>query len=455
AWYDSSVGYDYTPGAWNLSENETLTFEWPSGEQLFIVRDLGATDGLLDDTSNLTAEMTVRYAMPMPFDDADVVSIDHDQRRITFTGPFDMWTWSQEQTAHHYLADEWERIDALPFGIPYVEFVAEIEEHPLEMVADGLSGAILLDTPISFTVTVVNSTSQEVFEDYDGTVSFTSSDVGAMLPSDYTFVPGVDAGTPYFVVTFTSTSSEDEPHWLAVRDISDLSLMDVEHDIVVMTYLAASSSVELGASLMSAPVPTLNSTFYHVDDGDWTEYDSPFVLSEDGEHTVEFYSVDSLDTVEDVNSITVKIDKTAPAMNIVQLSGTEFAEPNVTITWNCSDACSGIDRVEYSVDGGAYVVCGTDLYNANLVNLSDGVHDIMVRVYDEAGNMAEAEIEFEVILEEEDDDGSSDLLGSLSALELAIIAVIVAAVIAATALLLRRRRSSPPEGDAGEPPTPS
>ena len=453
AWYGSSVGYDYTPGAWNLSENETLTFEWPSGELLFIVRDVGATDGLLDDTSNLTANMTVRYAMPMPFDDADVVSIDHDQRRMTFTGPFDMWSWSQEQTTHQYLADEWERLNSLPFGIPYVEFVADIEEHPLEMDVDGLSGPVLLDLPISFTVTVVNSTSQEVFTDYDGTVSFTSSDAGAMLPSDYTFVPGVDDGTHDFVVTFTSTSSEYEPHWLAVRDIGDPSLMDVEDDIIVMVSLASSSSVELGASLMSVLVPSLDSTFYRVDEGDWAVYESPFLLSEDGEHTVEFYSVDSLGTVEDVNTITVKIDKTAPSLNIVQLSGTEFAEPNITITWNCSDACSGIDRVEYSVDDGAYVVCGTDIYNAHLVNLSDGVHDISVRVYDEAGNVAEAGIEFEVILEE-DDDGSSDLLGSLSALELAIVAVIVTAIIIATVLLLRRRRPSPPGGDTGEPPTP-
>ncbi len=128
AWYDEMMDYDYTPGAWNLSAGETLTIEWPAGEQLFIVHDPGAPDGeflnysLIQDVSEVWDEMTVKYAEPMPSDASEFISIDTNARQIVYTGPFDMWTWSNEQTAHEWLADEWDRLGVLPYGMPFVEF---------------------------------------------------------------------------------------------------------------------------------------------------------------------------------------------------------------------------------------------------------------------------------------------------------------------------------------------
>ncbi|MGB2581888.1 MAG: ABC transporter substrate-binding protein, partial [Thermoplasmata archaeon] len=375
-WYGEEMLYDYTPGAWNLSENETLTFEWPAGEQLFIVHDPeGTGDGLIDNTVNLTANMTVRYAMPMPFDDPDVVKIDLDQRQITFTGPFDMWTWSKDQTAHEWLMDEWDRLDLLPFGIPYIEFTADIEGDPLEMQIDGLTDPLVVDLPTSFTVTVVD-------------------------------------------------------------------------DILVM-YLASQMSVGLSAALLSVPAPILDSTMYRVDSGDWAEYESPFVLSDEGVHVVEFYSTDSLGSVEETKSITVKIDRTAPEMAFVTANGTEFDNSSVMIAWNCSDGCSGIDRAEYSIDGAAYVVCSAESY-VDLVNLSDGAHVLQVRVYDEAGNMAEDDVQFDVKAVAEDDD-DTNLLESLGFWQATAVLAVVAALALGTIFALRRKRSSPPGGAEGPP----
>ncbi|UCE45328.1 MAG: hypothetical protein JSU93_00005, partial [Methanobacteriota archaeon] len=130
AWYGCMMDYDYTPGAWNLTAGETLTFEWPAGEQLFIVHAPGVKVGgdHLDYTTDLEnvlevwAEMTVSYAEPMPSDAPEHIAIDTLNRTVTFVGPFDMWTWSKEQITHPDLASEWDRLGVLPRGVPYVEF---------------------------------------------------------------------------------------------------------------------------------------------------------------------------------------------------------------------------------------------------------------------------------------------------------------------------------------------
>jgi len=447
-WYGESMTYDYTPGSWSLSENETLTLERPEGEQLFVVHDeTGTGEGLIDNTVNLTAEMTARYAMPMPFDDPNVVSIDNEARRITFTGPFEMSPWSQEQAEHEWLMDEWVRLDLLPFGIPYIEFTADIESGPLEMQMDGPASPLLLELATAFTVTIVNATTQEVYADYAGTVTFMSSDPGAMLPSDYTFVPGVDAGSHEFAVTFTSTAGIDDPHWLSVRDVDKPYVYAVADDIVVMVSLSA-RSMDLGAYLLAAAPPTIDSTMYRIDIGAWMTYDSPFVISDEGVHTVDYCSVDSDGTMEETKRVTVKIDKTLPELTFVTTNGTVFENGSADIEWECSDDVSGVDLVEYCVDGGSYVQCASESY-VNLCNISDGTHVLSVRVYDHAGHCSEADIVFGVTTVEQDDKDPDDLIGPLSALEVAAVAGAIAACALGAAFFLMRRRGRPPEGDVG------
>ena len=125
-YYGEQYEYAYTPGAWNLSEGETLVFEWPAGDQLFFDHDPGNTDGLVDNTQEVIAPMTVTYAEPVPSDMPSQITIDVDARQIAYTGPFDMWTWAQDQTTHQNLSDEWDRLDLLPWGIPAIQFKADI-----------------------------------------------------------------------------------------------------------------------------------------------------------------------------------------------------------------------------------------------------------------------------------------------------------------------------------------
>jgi peptide/nickel transport system substrate-binding protein len=326
-WSHMMLPYDYTPGAWNLSANETLTFSWPEGDVLFFVHDPGNTSGLVDDTSEFWSEMTVEYMEPMPSDAPDNVAIDTEARLVTFTGPFDVWTWSKEQSTHEWLADEWDRIEMLPYGIPYIQFKA----------------------------------------------------------TDYV-----------------------EPMSLACDD-----------------NLEASASISLSAGA--------DYTYYRLDGGDWELYSGPFVISEDGEHVLKRYSVDTEGNVEDVRTLEIKIDKTAPELTLLTDDGARFSADEVNISWACSDACSGVGTVEYSVDGGAYVECTVDAWVV-ISGLTLGEHVMVVRAYDEAGNSEAQTLTFTV----EPGNGSdiSDLV-----LPVGVAAACVAGAIAVLALFAKRKRA--------------
>ncbi|HEC35830.1 MAG TPA: hypothetical protein ENI39_04775, partial [Anaerolineae bacterium] len=57
----------------------------------------------------------------------------------------------------------------------------------------------------------------------------------------------------------------------------------------------------------------VDATQYRIDGGSWQAYFGPFIISTDGDHTVEFYSVDVAGNQETAGSVQVLIDATPPA----------------------------------------------------------------------------------------------------------------------------------------------
>ena len=60
----------------------------------------------------------------------------------------------------------------------------------------------------------------------------------------------------------------------------------------------------------------VDSTYYKLDNGSWIKYSSQFVISSEGIHSLEYYSKDKAGNNESVKNVTIKIDKTAPYVNI-------------------------------------------------------------------------------------------------------------------------------------------
>src|SRR5205823_6008911 len=99
------------------------------------------------------------------------------------------------------------------------------------------------------------------------------------------------------------------------------------------------------------------STSFRVDGGGWQTYAAPVAVSGDGEHTVDFYSTDNASNVEGWHSVGFRIDTTAP-QTAISLDGTagdgDWFHSIVTVDIAATDAGSGVDSIEYRLDGGPW-----------------------------------------------------------------------------------------------------
>ena len=89
-------------------------------------------------------------------------------------------------------------------------------------------------------------------------------------------------------------------------------------------------------------------TYYRINGGDWEVYESPFVISEEGEDIlIEYYSVDYLGSVEDVKSETIDIDQTPPWIRVEwDVEKVGWQEWMVSFTLYVTDNTSGVDRID-------------------------------------------------------------------------------------------------------------
>jgi hypothetical protein len=148
----------------------------------------------------------------------------------------------------------------------------------------------------------------------------------------------------------------------------------------------------------------VNYTMYNLDGTGWTEYTGSFTVTTDGSHTVEYYSVDNVGNEESTKLTTFKIDETNPTVEITRPkggylyifdkeiiplpSGKTIIIGQITIDSTATDATSGIDRVEFYIDG---ILKNTDPDEPYEWLWDETVffkHSIKVMAYDKAGNSA-------------------------------------------------------------------
>jgi hypothetical protein len=128
-------------------------------------------------------------------------------------------------------------------------------------------------------------------------------------------------------------------------------------------------------------------TYYILDGGLQTEYSSQFTVSGQGDHTVQFWSVDVAGNIENTKTIEFKIDTTCPETTASQSpdgeNGWWKTSPAIVIL-SASDATSGVMEIYYQIDSGGYaVVYGT---SAVVTVYGNGIHTISYYATDYAGN---------------------------------------------------------------------
>jgi hypothetical protein len=236
--YGQKMSYDVVPASWNLSANETLTFEWPHGNQLF---RYGVKPGVAVNITNDV--MVVNYAEPMWDDFPNNVFVDNVNNTLKFVGPIDMWDWSRNQTNNSLMAEGWNNTEgALPYGFPWVEFV---KKNPVGVYLDHFDVNVSESSlPLSdfedITVTAIDDYGN-IYQDYSGTVNFTSTDPLAVLPDNYTFAPSTDRGTHTFKALVQFNTPGVSTNTVTVVNVSAAPMKSGTVDVQILPKRAPNS----------------------------------------------------------------------------------------------------------------------------------------------------------------------------------------------------------------------
>jgi len=174
----------------------------------------------------------------------------------------------------------------------------------------------------------------------------------------------------------------------------------------------------------------VNVTQFRVDGGSIQTYTEPFNVTADGVHTVEYRSVDYAGNIEDWKSVEFAIDQTKPYIDLTWEAYEEDGIWYVIFTVWCDDDTSGIDRLEFFINGNLEsvditppfemvwtitiapkysvkgLICGRQFDEQNLsfyallVKIKQywpwSSQKFSVAVYDNAGNVIKEEIKFDV-----------------------------------------------------------
>ncbi len=131
----------------------------------------------------------------------------------------------------------------------------------------------------------------------------------------------------------------------------------------------------------------ISATFWRQDEGSWQQASgSSFMVSGEGSHTVEYYSVDLVGNSEtpQVLSPQIRIDTIPPTTNLSNYTGTLgrngwYISP-VAVALSALDATSGVSVTYHQVNGGAFEA--GEMFDV----ITDGVHTVRYYSVDTACN---------------------------------------------------------------------
>jgi hypothetical protein len=124
--------------------------------------------------------------------------------------------------------------------------------------------------------------------------------------------------------------------------------------------------------------------YYRIDGGATQTYSAAFTVSSDGNHAVDFWSVDAAGNVGGVSTVLVKVDASAPWTQAI-VSGTSGTNgwylAAVQVSLAATDPLSGVQTTYYKLDGGT-----TKTYTAPFSVSGNGSHTVNFWSVDKATN---------------------------------------------------------------------
>jgi PKD repeat protein/rhodanese-related sulfurtransferase len=189
-------------------------------------------------------------------------------------------------------------------------------------------------------------------------------------------------GDTIYDVTLTVTDNEGA---------SSSIVADIRIDITVPPVTTAVISCGTGGSwfnraasiqLVAEDWTRVAYTMFNVDNSDFKRYNQPVVISDQGEHTIQFYSVDIYGNEESIQTKSVNLDFEKPSLD-VQIDGQTsngWYVTNPIITLIAEDTSSGVETVIYKINDGDW------LDYSQPFTLSEGRYLLWCVAVDYAGN---------------------------------------------------------------------
>jgi hypothetical protein len=133
--------------------------------------------------------------------------------------------------------------------------------------------------------------------------------------------------------------------------------------------------------------------YYKIDQGDFLVFSIPFTIPE-GIHTISYYTVNTNNEIEPVQGKEIKVDATAPALEITEpQENTRIASKNCTIKGTISD----ISKTKLLVNGEEVNVSNPSFEITE--NLKEGLNTFSFICIDEAGNQTSRNLNITVSTE--------------------------------------------------------
>jgi DNA/RNA endonuclease YhcR with UshA esterase domain len=187
---------------------------------------------------------------------------------------------------------------------------------------------------------------------------------------------------------------------IRVRDTKELVKVDTTAPVTTATVNQESPDGENGwyttdvtVTLTSVDEESgVNSPEYRINGGEWLGYTEAIQFNKDGIFTLEFHGSDVSGNVEEIKSIEIKVDKSAPetsvSVNPENATGTNgWYTSDVSVSLSATDSMTEVETTQYRINGGDWTS-----YSEALQLAFDGIYMIEYRSVDGAGNIEETQM---------------------------------------------------------------
>lgn len=130
------------------------------------------------------------------------------------------------------------------------------------------------------------------------------------------------------------------------------------------------------------------SIYYSLDSAPFQKYENPIPLTEEKSYTMKYYAVDYVGNKEDLKSISIQVDNSAPAttMNVEGDLSENIVSIRSSINLEATDQVSKVSKIFYTIDEGKTYEYSSPI---SLANLSEGEHTITYFAVDMVDNNEE------------------------------------------------------------------